>query len=517
MLLALAIGGATTQAKRRGKMPVRHTRVSDKRVHLLHADRLYYDRWSDAEAQILVGHVRFRHEGATLTCDSARFYELTNSFEGFQNVRMVQGDTLTLTADKVTYNGEEMMALARENVVLKHRKSTLYTDSLNFDRLYSIGYFIEGGKLIDGTSTLTSDWGEYNTKTREAVFNYDVRLKDKKMLLTSDTLHYDTRTRRAHVTGPSHIINGRSDILTQNGYYTSPTEKSELFDRSTVRNGGKEITADSIYHDSRQGTSYCYRNIVYRDTVNRNIMTGDYGEYNDSTGYAMATKRARAIDYSQGDSLFVHADTLKLYSFNLKTDSVYRKLHAYPHVRAYRTDVQAVCDSMVYVSKDSLMTMYRDPIVWNMNQQLLGDQIDVYLRDSTVDRAHVIGHALSVEQMNDTIHFNQVQSDEMFAYFIAGEIDEARAKDNVTIIYHMIDDSDSTLIGQVWNETSELRMRFLKRKLQTVWTPKSQGTMYPMTQIPPDRRWLPRYAWYDYIRPKDKTDIFNWRAKKSTP
>ena len=80
------------------------------------------------------------------------------------------------------------------------------------------------------------------------------------------------------------------------------------------------------------------------------------------------------------------------------------------------------------------MTMYRDPIVWNGNQQLLGEEIRTYMKDSTIDRAHVIGQALSVEQMFDTVHFNQLTSKEMLAFFTKGEIREAHAKDNAIAI-----------------------------------------------------------------------------------
>lgn len=80
--------------------------------------------------------------------------------------------------------------------------------------------------------------------------------------------------------------------------------------------------------------------------------------YNEKTGYGFATIRALAKDYSQKDTLYAHSDTMKIYTFNINTDSVYRKVHCYRKVRTYRTDMQAVCDSMVINTKDSCMTMY---------------------------------------------------------------------------------------------------------------------------------------------------------------
>lgn len=512
-LFGLCLSWAMMPAKKHRRSGTR--KPKDERIYLVHADMLHYDQYRNPDAQILNGKVQFKHQGATLSCDSAYFYEASNSFEAFGHVRMRQGDTLTLNSDYAFYDGNEQMAEARYNVVLKHRKqTTLYTDSLNYDCLYNIGYFFEGGKMVDRGTVLTSDWGEYNTETRQAVFNYDVRLRDKKYYMTSDTLYYDTRNSWAHVVGPSNITSGSSHVYTEDGFYNSRTEQSKLFGRSVMKDKGKTMVGDSVYHNSKTGLSQAYNNVVYTDSLNKNMLTGDYCEYDDNTGYAMATKRAVAIDYSQKDSLYMHADTFKIFTFNINTDSVYRKIHAYNKVRAYRLDVQAVCDSLVYNSQDSCMTMYHDPIVWNMNQQLLGEVINIYMKDSTINRAHVIGQALSVEQMKDTVHYNQVASKEMLAFFKDGEVYESDANDNVQVIYYPIDDSDSTLIGLNYTETSQLKMFLENKKMKRIWMPKAEGTLYPMSQIPPEKKFLPSYAWFDYIRPVDKDDIFNWRGKK---
>ena len=499
----------------RGRQKARTERKQDpKRVYLVHADVLHYDQYVNPEAQILNGKVHFTHNGAKLLCDSAYFYEASNSFEAFGNVKMYQGDTLSLFSDYAYYDGNDEMAIARHNVILKHRKSTLYTDSLNYDRLYNVGYFFEGGKLVDNTSTLTSDWGEYHTDSHQALFNYDVQLKNNKFFLTSDTLYYNTDSHLAHVTGPSNITSKTSRIYTEDGYYNTETEKSELFGRSVMKDEGKTMVGDSVYYDSKTGISEAFNNVIYTDSINKNMLTGDYCYYDDEKGYAMATKKAVAIDFSQKDTLYMHADTFKIFTFNINTDSVYRKIHAYNKVRAYRVDAQAVCDSLVYNSKDSCMTMYKDPILWNQNQQLLGEEIYIFMKDSTINKVHVLGQALSVEQLNDSIHFNQCSSKEMFAYFENGEISQGHAKDNVLIVYYPIDDSDSTIIGLNYTETTEMRMFLENRKMKRIWMPKAEGVLYPLTQVPPDKYFLPTYAWFDYVRPLNKEDIFNWRGKK---
>nr|WP_302962688.1 OstA-like protein [uncultured Prevotella sp.] len=493
----------------------RHRPKTDERVYLKHADMLRFNQYGEhAGAQILNGNVAFLHKGALLTCDSAYFYQESNSFKAFGHVKMRQGDTLSLTSDYAFYDGDNQMAEARHNVLLRHRGTKLYTDSLNYDRLYNIGYFFEGGKMVDRNNVLVSDWGEYDTETRKAVFNYNVNLRNPKFTLTTDTLHYDTRTSLANIVGPSVIRSKESVIHTSDGYYNTNTGRARLYGRSTMSNKGKEITGDSLFYDEKRGISQGYRNVIYKDTQKKNELHCNYLWYNEKNGFAFATENPVMMEYSQKDTLFVHSDTIKVITYHLNTDSVYRTAHCYNKVRAFRNDVQAVCDSLVYNTKDSCMTMYRDPIAWSGDRQLLGEEIRVFMKDSTIDRAHIINQALTAELMPDKEHYQQLSSKEMFAYFTKGQITQTEAIGNVRSIYYPVDDKDSTLMGLVYIETDTMKMFMRDRQLQKIWTSKTDGTWYPMTQIPPERYKLDGFTWFDYIRPINKDDIYEWRGKK---
>lgn len=494
--------------------PRKRRPTADTRVYLNHSDELKFDMYgSNPGAQVVKGHVSFTHMGAHLTCDSAYFYQESNSVKAFGHVYFHQGDTLSLRCDRAYYDGQDQMMEARSNVVLRHRRQVLYTDSLNFDRLYSNAYFFEGGRLVDGKDQLVSDWGEYNTETRQATFYYNVRLRSGHDLITTDTLHYDTRHAMAHLVGPSKIVSGTGVVHTVDGYYDTRKAQAQLFGRSTLEDKDKVITGDSLYY-IKGGWSTGRGHVVYTDKRNRNSLTCGLMRYNEKTGYGWATHNPVAKEYSQGDTLFVHADSMKIYIFHINTDSAYRKVHAFRKVRAYRTDVQAVCDSLVFNSLDSCLTMYRDPIVWTDNRQLLGEKIQVYMADSSVRMAHVVGQALSVELLPDSTHYNQIASRDMHAYFHNGRLRVAESVGNVQAVFYPTDDKDSSLIGLNYTETDTLRMYMSsERKLERIWMPKAMGTLYPMTQIPPSRTKLPGFAWFDDIRPKSKYDIFVWRGK----
>lgn len=483
------------------------------RIDLLHADQAQADKQARPDVQVLVGSVKLRHEGMLMYCDTAYLFEKSNSVEAFGNVRMEQGDTLFIYGDHLYYDGMSQLAMLREHVRMINRNSELTTDSLNYDRVLDLGYYFEGGTLTDEENVLTSIWGEYSPTTKLAIFNHEVRLVNPRFTLTSDTLKYSTATKVATILGPSDIVSEENHIYSERGIYNTQTEQAELLDRSVLTNQGKRLTGDSLFYDRKSGFGEAFQQVVMNDTVNRNMLTGNYCFYNELTGHAIATDRAVAIDYSQGDSLFMHGDTLRLLTYHINTDSVYRELRVYHHVRAYRSDVQAVCDSLVYNSKDSCMTMYRDPIIWHGEQQLLGEEVKVYTNDSTIRWAHVINQALVVEQ-KDTIHYNQVSGKEMKAYFVDGEMRQVDVNGNVLVVFYPIDDKDSTFIGLNHAEGGFLRMLLKERRMdQGAFIGKAGGTLYPMSQIPPDQYRLATFAWFPEIRPRNKEDIFEWRGK----
>lgn len=487
--------------------------TGERYVYLLHADETRFDQRINPDAQILVGDVVFRHDSMYMYCDSALFYEASNSLDAYGNVRMNQGDTLFLYGDRLHYNGDEMLARVRDNVVMIDKEMTLTTDSLNYDRTINLGYYFNWGTVEDTLNMLTSEWGEYDTQTNDAVFNYQVTLTNPNFVLTSDTLLYNTKTQIATIVGPSNIDSDQNHIYSTLGRYYTATEQAHLLNRSVLTNDDKRLTGDSIFYDRSSGYGEAFDGVEMDDFGGKTRLTGDYTYYNELVDSAYATRRAVAIDYSQGDSMFIHGDTLRLLTRYPDTDSVYRIVQAYRKVRIYREDVQAVCDSMEFSSLDSCMTMYFDPVVWNGPQQVLGEVIRVYLNDSTVEWAHVENQALIVEQV-DTNQFNQISGREVKAYFVDGNINKTDVEGNVMVVYYYTEEGDSVAFGMNTTECSYLTAFMKDRVVDKLYIKEqSNGVFYPITQVPTGKDKLPNFAWLNKLRPLSKEDIMIWRGK----
>lgn len=511
ILCLISISFLSARPQKDDKVDEKEKKVT--KVYLLHADVAKADEKILPGVQILVGNVKFRQDSMYMFCDSAHVYEKTNSFEAFSNVHMEQGDTLFIYGDYLFYDGQSMIAMLRNNVRMINRNTTLLTDSFNYDRVANYGYYFEGGSLEDEKNVLTSFWGEYSPETKIAVFNHNVELNNSEMTLLSDTLKYSTETKIATILGPSNIYHGENHIYSELGFYNTNLEQAELLNRSVLTNEGKSLIGDSVFYDRKKGYGEAFDNVVMNDTVQKSMLTGDYCFYNELTDYAYATKRAVAIDYSQGDSLYLHADTLKLITHNLDTDSVFREMLAYRKVRIFRSDVQAICDSLAFSTLDTCLRMYYDPVMWHGKQQILGEQIDIYMNDSTIDWAHIYNQSLSVEHVDSTF-FNQVSGKEMKAYFDGrGEIYKVSVIGNVLSVYYPLDE-DSTAMVMNTAESSQLDCYIENRTLEKlVMSPASNGITYPMDQIPPDKSRLASFVWLQDLRPKDKYDIFVWKGK----
>ena len=481
------------------------------KVYLIHSNTLSFDKAVKPDAQILNGDVCFRHDSSYMYCDSAYFFEQTNSLEAFSNVRMEQGDTLFVYGDYLFYDGNTQVAYLRANVRMENGQVTLFTDSLNYERIPNIGYYFEGGLIVDSLNQLSSFYGQYSPETKLAVFNDSVQVENPDFTLYSDTLHYDTESKVATILGPSVIVSDSGTIHTSRGWYDTVNNTSLLLDQSQVESGEKILIGDSIFYNRDTGMGEVYGNMSLIDTAQHVTLQGEYGYYNEQTGYAFATDSARFLEYSQGDTLFLHADTLQM----VTVDSVYREIKAYYGVRFYRIDMQGVCDSMQFNTRDSVLYMYTEPVLWNEQYQLYGDTIAIYMNDSTIEYAHVIQFAFAAQHV-DSSYYNQLKGNDLKAYFEGQAVHQIDVAGNAESIFYPLE-KDGAKVGMNETKSGFLTIWVKDNKLDKlkIW-PSPVGSMTPIPDLKPDQKMLKDFYWFDYLRPKNRDDIYEVVKRKAT-
>ena len=494
-------------------------------VYLEHAENLSFDQDRLANAQILQGNVIFRHDEMMMYCDSAYFYEGTNSLDAFGHIRFEQGDTLRGFGDLLFYDGNTKLARMRQHVRLVHGRedenpTILTTDTLNYDRRNNIAYYYSGGEVRDSLNTLTSIRGNYRPQTNQAVFSQDVTLVNPKFTLTSDTLLYNTETKIADIISPSKIVYEKETTIHSSlGWYNTVTERSMLLDRSViVHEDGKMMTGDTIFYDKAIGFGQVLHHMEMRDSAQHATLYGEYGEMWEEGSRGYATDSALMIDWSDSLHLaYIHADTLfteelaytdsMLMADSTITDSTYRRVRAYHGVRVYRDDMQMVCDSMVYLGSDSTIYLYTDPICWSDNQQISADSMRVFIVNGVIDHAVGIKNALCV--MNDTLDiFNQMSGKELTAYLIDGEVRIVDVSGNALTVYYPKEE-DGGYVGLNTTESSFIRVYVENQEVQRIrFTQATTGVLYPLDKVPENTDRLAIFFWEEESRPISPEDVF---------
>ena len=513
-------------------------------VYLEHSETLSFDEEQHPDAQLLKGNVIFRHDSALMYCDSAYFYEKTNSLDAFGHIRMVQGDTLRGYGDILFYDGNRRFARLRNNVRLEHTTTILLTDSLNYDRQADIAWYFSTGTIIDNGDTLSSYWGQYTPYNKQALFKTDVLLTNKKFNLMADSLKYNTDTHIADLVGKTDIVYDKETHIVSNlGWYNTNTEQSMLLERSTVtHDDGKSMVGDTIYYDKKKGWGKAIGNIQMRDTVNKVTLYGNYSEAWENNEKGFATDSALLVDWSEDDNYtYMHADTLfsesvveKVFTLSprdsvlidsvmvavqpdtLWRDTDFHLIRAYHGVRVYRSDVQAICDSLAYYSKDSIMHLFGDPVCWNEDQQMSSDKISVYVKDGTVDYVHGEGNALVVKQESSK-RFDQMSGKEMKGYVKDEKLSRIDVNGNAeTIVFPR--EEDGSYIGMNRTQSSYVKLYIKDDQIDhVVFTTATTGVMYPLEGLSDEKSHLSGFFWADDERPKKPGDVFLRPQKTHRP
>jgi lipopolysaccharide export system protein LptA len=489
-------------------VPVKKRRPG-KKMNLDHADVLYGDNFLHPDYQLLAGNVLFRHEGAKLYCDSAHYFQKTNSLYAFGNVHMEQGDTLFLYGAWLYYDGTNKLMQVREKVRLENRKVTLFTDSLNYDRTTNVGYFFDGGLLVDEKNELSSEYGQYSPDTKIANFRNDVKLVHPKFVMTNKELTYNTNTKIADINVPTDIVSDSGYVYSTKGTYNTNTDKSVLYNRSYVISDHRRLTGDTVLYDQKNSIGEAFGNVILIDTVQQITMIGGYGYSEEKTGYGLMARSPLLIEHSEKDTLWLHGDTLMT-----QQDSIYKAIKAFHDVRFFRNDFQGLCDSMYYSTRDSILSFYKDPILWSAKQQITGEFIQMHTKNNKPEMLHIQRAAMLISQEGDSL-YDQSSGKDLKAYFDSSQVVKVEIRGNAETVY-LPRDKDEEIMGLNRLEGSSLDLYRHDEKVKkvVVW-PEPKGKFYPLNLLDPEARFLQNFAWYAEARPISPEDIFRVYKRKT--
>lgn len=479
-----------------------------KQIEILNADIIKSDKSLGTGAQKLLGNVRFKHEEAIMSCDSAYFYSKSYSMDAFSNVEIVQGDTLFLYGDRLHYEGESRIAQVRQNVKLIDDSTVLVTNYLDYNRITEIAYYLNGGVITEGDNRLTSEEGYYNTNTEIFNFKDSVVIVNPDYNIYSDTLEYNTKTGISYFFGPTEIIGEENYLYCESGWYDTDKDISLLDKNAYLESESRTLSGDTLYYDRNTGFGRARSNVELFDSTQNVILRGNFGLYYEENKLATLTDSALMIQVDGPDSLFIHADTLRSIA-DTATQSETSILLAYYKVKIYRHDIQGMCDSLAYIENDSTFHMFGAPVIWADENQITATKIELKTRNEQLHRIYLRDIALLISQ-EDTAKYNQIRGKSMIGYFRNNDLVRLDVTGNGQTIYYAED--QGIIIGANRAECSDLIIYLEDNKVKRVnYLVQPSGQYYPLDLFPENQRKLDGFTWNEQWRPLDYMDVFKWK------
>ncbi|WP_417885606.1 OstA-like protein [Zunongwangia sp.] len=469
--------------------------------------------------------VHFIHQGIDVWCDNAVFYENENFFKAYGNVRMKQGDTVSMKSNYAEYNGDTQFAFASGQVKMQRPNTTLETDTLFFDRLKDEAYYRSGGKIIDTASVLTSQIGRYYLKDDKYSFNTDVTITNPKYIVHSNQMDFYSETGNAYMYGPSTIESETTTIYCERGFYDTRGDTGYFVKNSKIDYNNRTVKGDSLYFDRSKNFASATNNIRVIDTANQSVVSGHYAEVYREKDSVIITKWPLASSLQQNDSLFISSDTLLITG---KPEN--RVIRGFYDVRLFKADMSGKSDSIYVDQKEGITKLIninntpvkptsiskpgRKPVIWSGLNQMTGDTIKIISNTETeqIDSLLVYKNAFLINK--DTIEgYNQIKGQELIGHFKDNEIYRTDIDKNTETLYYSRSE-DGELIGISKTLSSRIEIFFKDRDIEDVYYYQNvDGNLKPKDQFPKPERELSGFNWRGEEQLTKKQDLFLGKEK----
>ncbi|WP_242927752.1 OstA-like protein [Pontibacter vulgaris] len=497
MLLSLSVF-----AQQQGQQPKKD------KVELQGADNLEGGIFNGQRITKLIGNVVFKQNETFLHADSVYRYSDGQVLEAFGNVRVAQGDSISMSGSRATYDGNKRTARMSGNVVMRDPRMTLTTPSLDYDLNTRTATYTEGGTIVDPENRLESRRGSYDTKTNMYTFQQNVKVFSAEYNITAQNLKYNTQSKIVYFQGPTYIKGQQGDLYAEEGNYNTITKISNFGRNAYILTPEYRLGGDKLYYDQARGYGYAEKNVSLRSLKDDVTIRGNVGRYWRDRGVAKVYGSPVMETIMDKDTLYMSADTLM--SQESKNPKMPSMLYAYNKVKIFKSDLQGKCDSLSYNRTDSVMYMNVKPVLWSEESQMVSDTIRIHLRNKTIDRMFMFGNAFITSE--DTLkNYNQVKGRDMVAFFQKGNIRRVNVNGNGESLYFALE-GDSTLTGMNKAICSDMVLKFAENKLKSIsFLVNPDASFIPPHELKEPDRKLEGFNWMADLRPTKKT-VFSKRA-----
>ncbi len=355
------------------------------------------------------------------------------------------------------------------------------------------------------------------------------------------------RERPRHVIPPeAAALRGRADsvrprydsLVVAEGYIRRglPEEEPEpvVLDSVTIARRDSLMRADSLRRvDSlKYFNKTAYKRILARkkelEQARKQAIKDSLQAIKDSIREAkyIAKLKAKGLwvdpDTLAVDSLdvLVPADTVAVVAVDstveeATVDTIQRVIRGFHNAKVYKSNLQAISDSIAAYSKDSTLVMYKDPIMWNGMNQITSKQVTFYTNGEAIERGFFEGDPIMASQV-DADHFNQVAGKTMTAFFRDNNVYRNDVNSNAQALYWMQEEGSPDIIAYTTLIAADITFLLADQMVTHIngYT-NSEWTLYPPEKIPDDVvTVLDWFEWKPEQKP-ERGDVFDRKVRPS--
>lgn len=471
----------------------------------------------------LEGNVQLSHQGSVLTADEVVMFREENFVKAIGNVKLQNADGSVITSGEMEYDGNSQKGIARKNVVLTDPKQTIKTETLYYDRISNKAYFDTGGTISDANNVMYTKSSTYDLDTKMIDFTGNVKIDNPDYIVEGTNIKQNQNTNTADFFGATTITNKKNPknfIYTEKGTYKMTSKEVYLKENSRIYYNDKILTGDDMYFNQITGFGKAKGNVLLRDPKEKRFIKGGYAEIYERKDSAMITDKPYAVKILEKDSMYFSAQRILSYQKIDDENPVKKKsfLRAYKKARMFKSNIQMRADSLSFNETDGIIHLFGKPIAWSGEKQITGDKIEAYFETEKeyIDSLKVIGNAFAIskaDSLNLKDEFNQVKGKLMTIYYKENDIKLAKVIGNAEAITYADDQNEKTKeverIGVALSTCGTIEADFEERKVQIISCNIGANTdIYPMSQIPREKRFFPDFNWNtkDWLRKWE--DIF---------
>ena len=506
------------------------------------ADALEYD--SDSSKAKLIGNIQLNKNKSKLFTDTL-FYDMNKKLAIYKDGGIFYSGETQLSSKLGSYNTETYLATFKDSVIVIDSDFALRSDTLSFDTEKEVLFFHAPTRLKTDSADIYTESGFYETLTGKADFIQKAQykkgvetaiadtirlieeqkkyfllgnaiLKDTLRLATGEVIVFSEISDQLDIFGSAHYVDYEKiqDIKADSIRYNKKEGTYTTRGRSFINDPPQFLEANQVDYQESTGFGLAFGDIIWRDTSENITLYSDTLLYQKDKEYFKAynkgIERPLMIVLLDNDSLFMSAKTF----FSIRPDTTgldsTRIFVADKEVRVFKSDLQAVCDSLSYNPTDSLISMFKNPVAWTDTSQFSADTLILTNGNEGIKEINMSGNSIIINEL-DSIFYNQIQGKTIDAFFIEKNLNQMTAKGNAEVVYY-IKDEENAYVGVDKTSCGYMNIYFGDNEVEKiVFYVKPKTQVVPMLKADHLKMRLSGFRWNEEAKPKFPKDVLNVR------